>query len=783
MRANSGISGLGALASRQGPLIYKPALWLDASEPSTLIEDGAAYFDASKTEYLTVARNSSLYLNTPWFLSVWMNPGTPVTGFTYAFGDTSSAGGTTHSLEFTQHSGMTNVSLRIGDGTTQTQITLPVGSTWTANVWHHCMFWYDGTTLNWKINNNQIRTVNAPTSITTSGSNWSFGRAGSFNNQYWNGTLDSICFGKPTAEWILNNIGALTTYLYNNGNGRRSTEFKTSLFYTGGNPSGAISWWDFDERGGTRYDSIGTNHLTDPKGVGYAAGISGNAASFTGSNNLSITSNTVHTGNVDWWAAVMFYPTVVDGNVRNILGTFSSTAAGGGDFILSFRSDFGRVNIWNGTGVVSYSQAALVPTLNAWNFWFAYSDRTNVYLAANGGSFISIGSSVGATSSTAPFYIGGTPGNGSYFQGRICFASFGKPSAGWISSNATALRDYLYNGGTPVTANDFRAGAYSSSSGVVSYWDLDETSSIRLDRVGTNHLSDGGVDLVGGISAGSVQVDGDQVKQWLDKSGNKRNLSATTDSRRPTYKTNRLNSKSALLFDGVDDSLKIATDIGLSGKQGATAIWISREAKTQSTIFSTVSNLYDFHYRGKVSNTAYAGVAGGASSYGQITDTYPGTWQLTSLLYDLTLTNKLAVYKNGVLAPFLSFTGELASVIPTVTGLTVGSSADQTTSFLGGDLAELMIFPSTLNNAQRQRMEQYLVTKWMSPPVITATVSSTTQLLEWVSYIATNYDVYYRQTNTTEWTFVENTSLTYSIISGLTAGVSYDFRIDANWSV
>jgi hypothetical protein len=258
---------------------------------------------------------------------------------------------------------------------------------------------------------------------------------------------------------------------------------------------------------------------------------------------------------------------------------------------------------------------------------------------------------------------------------------------------------------------------------------------------------------------------------------------ATTNSRRPTYKTNRLNSKSALLFDGVDDSLKVSSDIGLSNKQAVTAIWISRETKTNSTIFSTVSNLYDFHYRGKSLNTAYAAVAGGASSYGQIADAYPGGWQLSSLVYDIALTNKLAVYKNGALTSFSSFTGELASVIPTVTGLTIGSSADQTTHFLGGDLAELIIFPSLLLPGQRQRVEQYLVTKWMSPPVITATALSTNQLLEWESYIATNYDVYYRQTGTTEWTFVETTSSAYSIISDLSVGVSYDFRIDAVWSV
>ncbi len=41
-----------------------------------------------------------------------------------------------------------------------------------------------------------------------------------------------------------------------------------------------VAYWKLDETSGTRYDAIGSNHLTDVNAVGYAAGLIGNAAHF-----------------------------------------------------------------------------------------------------------------------------------------------------------------------------------------------------------------------------------------------------------------------------------------------------------------------------------------------------------------------------------------------------------------------------------------------------------------------------------------------------------------------
>lgn len=54
-----------------------------------------------------------------------------------------------------------------------------------------------------------------------------------------------------------------------------------------------VAWWSMDETSGTRYDSHGTNHLTDNNTVGYASAVKSNGADFEKDNTeyLSIADN------------------------------------------------------------------------------------------------------------------------------------------------------------------------------------------------------------------------------------------------------------------------------------------------------------------------------------------------------------------------------------------------------------------------------------------------------------------------------------------------------------
>lgn len=54
-----------------------------------------------------------------------------------------------------------------------------------------------------------------------------------------------------------------------------------------------------------------------------------------------------------------------------------------------------------------------------------------------------------------------------------------------------------------------------------------------------------------------AQSDGTSVSAWLDKSGNEAHMYQSTSASQPVYKTNQLNSKPVVRFDGVDDFLNL----------------------------------------------------------------------------------------------------------------------------------------------------------------------------------------------------------------------------------
>lgn len=56
--------------------------------------------------------------------------------------------------------------------------------------------------------------------------------------------------------------------------------------------------------------------------------------------------------------------------------------------------------------------------------------------------------------------------------------------------------------------------------------------------------------------------DGDAVSPWSDESGNARDSAQATSTKRPLYKTGRVNGLPSLLFDGTDDYLTVSFTFG-----------------------------------------------------------------------------------------------------------------------------------------------------------------------------------------------------------------------------
>ena len=439
------------------------------------------------------------------------------------------------------------------------------------------------------------------------------------------------------------------------------------------------------------------------------------AASFASasSQRLSCASNsTLQTGNVNYWYACWIYPTLLDLNLKQIIGNYYTSLAGGGDFSLSYRSDFLRLIVWNSSGWVISSLANMIPVINAWNFYFVYSDSVNLYASLNGGSFVTALSTASAVTSTNPFYIGGNP-NLASVDGKIDSCAFGKPSSGWLASNATALRNYLYNGGAGRRSSDFIGSSYytgGNPSGAVSWWDLDERSGTRKDRIGTNDLTDNNsVGYASGIASGLVQYDGDPIKQWSDKSGNGRHATAASDAKRPTYKTGIQNSKSVIRFDGVDDYYSITGASAFTGSN-LTVFSVSKFAtgSTQSLLSGT-NSLITFNYTG---STAHNFFLGGGSNYGQYAAS-GGVYFLMSAVYDgsLAAANRISLFRDGA-SKTLTLFGTIPTETGSITAATIGAYVTGTVQFLNGDVCEMIVYTSSLSTSQRQQVERCLGNKW-----------------------------------------------------------------------
>ena len=73
----------------------------------------------------------------------------------------------------------------------------------------------------------------------------------------------------------------------------------------------------------------------------------------------------------------------------------------------------------------------------------------------------------------------------------------------------------------------------------------------------------------------TITLNGSNVSQWSDKSGNSRHISQGTAASQPTYAATGLNSKGLITFDGSNDILLNAS-VGANGVSNFTIISVFR---------------------------------------------------------------------------------------------------------------------------------------------------------------------------------------------------------------
>lgn len=216
--------------------------------------------------------------------------------------------------------------------------------------------------------------------------------------------------------------------------------------------------------------------------------------------------------------------------------------------------------------------------------------------------------------------------------------------------------------------------------------------------------------------------DGDSVTTWNDSSGLSNNAAQGTAANKPVYKTNIRNGNPVVRFDGSNDFL-LTPSISI-GTFTAFAVF---KATTSSPVYEqgiSTGSASGFHLWTGITTMRVnkSTVASAKNHSGGATWATDGAWRMTSQTY------------NGTHATFLLWVNGSAATTSDVTIANPGTAAINSPIYLGmrggatnalnGDLAEIILYDSSLSTANRQSVEAYLNQKYFSN--VTAEVLSGT---------------------------------------------------------
>lgn len=220
--------------------------------------------------------------------------------------------------------------------------------------------------------------------------------------------------------------------------------------------------------------------------------------------------------------------------------------------------------------------------------------------------------------------------------------------------------------------------------------------------------------LVAWWSADSgVTTSGGLITQILDRSGN--GFTITSDSgERPALITNELNSLPVMRFSGLDNILRSASNIGITGSSQRTMIVV-----TKST-FSTTQFVCGFGTSG--TGQSFAGTLNpGAETSIAFTGVRRGvtnglnTWHILSFIFPngSTSSNDGIIFRNGVSLSLTNTSGTAQTVNTGAAPFAIGAALPtSTSSFFNGDVAEVILYSKALSNGERESVEQYLANKY-----------------------------------------------------------------------
>lgn len=231
--------------------------------------------------------------------------------------------------------------------------------------------------------------------------------------------------------------------------------------------------------------------------------------------------------------------------------------------------------------------------------------------------------------------------------------------------------------------------------------------------------------------AGTITLNGSNVSQWNDKSGNNRHATQATAVNRPTYQADGFNGRPTLNFDGGSDFM------GMSN-----ALQIGNSSAVSYSVFvafrqTSVSVNASFLFRGSAgigsTNTDYGFFSEQSGAQGDTAPLYRfGTGAATDAVAWQRIPSPIAstnpvifggvmnaatgttgtkeTYFNGTLATSGSYTIKGPAATEAAIGALVNSGTP--TAFMAAAMSEMVMCRAALSTADRQKLEGYLAWKW-----------------------------------------------------------------------
>ncbi len=194
------------------------------------------------------------------------------------------------------------------------------------------------------------------------------------------------------------------------------------------------------------------------------------------------------------------------------------------------------------------------------------------------------------------------------------------------------------------------------------------------------------------------------VSAWADQSAAGNDATQSTPSKQPAVVASiaGLNGHSVVRFDGIDDYLETT----LQAQASATMLFVGRINSANDYVFA----LADGNNRSYLASNGVDKWAGGVGDQGHdviVSNDDPSAYFYGSLTYD---GSTVQLHRNAN----QEYTGAQVGVVSTTAKYFVGalSSAGSPLGYGNCDVAELIVFPAALTDAQRQRVELYFADKF-----------------------------------------------------------------------